>query len=210
VLARWTYLTALVLIAGTTLASGMMHGYLDGRWTAGVDMEAVAAKLPALPEQAGPWVRVSDMELDPAAEKLLRCDGYLNREYWNPDTGDRVTVAVLLGPRGPIAVHTPEICYSSAGTVALGDRVARTIHSDGETDQLWNVQFGRPEDAVPALDVWYAWSDGGPWQASKYPRFWLTDRLYKIQLAGRAAIGSSSSPGEDFLTHFLPLVRQVL
>lgn len=208
---NWTYPATLAIILSLTVASGLVHGYLDGRWAAGSSAEATAQMLPQLPEQVGPWVRVSDHELDRSAQKLLQCYGYLNRQYWNPATGERVTVAVLFGPRGPIAVHTPEICYSSAGTVPVGDRVAESIESGGETDQLWHLQLAQSSDPAPILDVWYGWSDGGPWQAGKYPRVWLTDRLFKIQLAGPAsAAGGGELPCRDFLHHFLPAVREVL
>src|SRR5690606_36914398 len=133
------------------------------------------ALLPQLPEQVGPWVRVGDHELPASAQKQLRCYGYLNREYWNPNTGDRVSVALLFGPRGPIAVHTPEICYSSAGTQPIGTRVVETVDADGETGEFWHIQFSRGDEPLPHLDVWYAWSDGGPWYAGEYPRLWLTD-----------------------------------
>ena len=203
----WTYSIALATVLSLTLTSGLVHGYLDARWTTGPDIDAIAAQLPALPEQVGPWVRVSDQELDPAAQRLLRCYGYLIREYWKPETGERVSVAVLLGPRGPIAVHTPEICYSSAGMQPVGERVAETIQSGGQEDQLWHLQLSRAEATTLNLDVWYAWSDGGPWVAGEYPRFWLTDRLYKIQLAGLPVADGLQPPCRDFLTHFLPVVR---
>lgn len=198
---------ALAIALLLTLSSGLVHGYLDARWTGGEDLQAAAAKVVNLPEQVGPWVRVGDQKLPEAAESVLRCYGYLNREYWNPDSGDRVHVAVLFGPRGPIAVHTPEICYSSLGTEPIGSRIAETIASGGEEDELWHVQFARSGERDAFLDVWYGWSDGGAWYAGEYPRFWMTDRLYKIQLASSAVGGEGSSPCRDFLEHFLPVVR---
>lgn len=206
----WLYSAALAAIASLTVSSGLLHGYLDGRWGVQPDVRASAAKLPLLPEQCGPWVQVSDGELDPSAQELLRCDGYLLREYWRPETGDRVKVAVLLGPRGPIAVHTPEVCYSSQGTEPVGERVSETIESEGGKDQLWHVQFSSHGSPSPTLDVWYAWSDGGPWQASEHPRFWLAHHLYKIQLAGSPAAEGEESPCRDFLTFFLPVVRAAI
>lgn len=201
---------ALATVLALTMTSGLVHGYLDARWTTGPDIDVIAAKLPNLPEQVGPWLRVNDHELTPSAQKLLRCYGYLNREYWNPQTGARVNVAVLFGPRGPIAVHTPEICYSSAGTQPIGNRKVELIRADGQEDQLWHIQFGYGDEPNASLDVWYGWSDGGPWQAGEYPRFWLTDRLYKIQLAGSPAADGAALPCRDFLTHFLPVVRKAM
>jgi len=201
---------AFAAILTLTVTSGIVHGYLDARWTTGLDVDLAASKLNDLPEQIGPWVLVSDHELAQSAQKQLQCYGYLNREYWKPASGDRVSVAVLFGPRGPIAVHTPEICYSSAGSTPIGTRVAETLEANGETAELWHIQFGRDTEPRPHLDVWYAWSDGGPWQAGEYPRFWLTDRLYKIQLAGVPGADGNELPCRDFLTHFLPAVREAI
>lgn len=210
VLPNWTYSAALATVLSMTVMSGLVHGYLDARWTTERDVQESAANLLQLPEKVGPWVLASDLELPSAAQRVLRCYGYLNREYWNPDTGQRVVVAVLFGPRGPIAVHTPEICYSSAGTQPIGNRVAETIETDGQSDQLWRIQLGRGDDPSPVLDVWYAWSEGGPWYAGEYPRLWMTDRLYKIQLAGAPSVNGSAPPCRDFLTHFLPIVRKAI
>ncbi len=77
-----------------------------------------------------------------------------------------------------------------------------------ETDQhLWKVQFRRKETGKTHLEVWYAWSDGGPWVAAKNPRVWMTDRLYKIQVAGPAPEAKQASEVEAFLKVFLPELR---
>jgi hypothetical protein len=210
VLRNWTYLAAIATLLVITVLSGLVHGYLDGRWAAGPDLAAAAARLPELPEKVGPWVLVSDQELPANAARILQCYGSVVREYWNPATGDRVNVALLFGPRGPIAVHTPEICYSSAGTTLLGDRVAQSLDIDGQSEKFWSVQFAHDGDPKPSLEVWYAWSDGGPWQAADQPRFWLTDRLYKIQLAGKPSADGTQSSLQDFLAHFLLSVREAI
>lgn len=207
---KWAFSMAIAMIATLTISSGLLHGYLDNRWEVGPDLQAIGRRLPALPEQCGPWTSVSDQELDPSAQELLRCEGYLVRDYWKPETGERVSVAVLFGPRGPIAVHTPEVCYRSAGTEPIGERTAETINTEGVEDELWHIQFGRPNSPDPTLDVWYAWSDGGPWQASEHPRFWLAHHLYKIQLAGSPAAEGGELPCRDFLTSFLPVVRAAI
>lgn len=209
-LAKLSFLVALCLIASATGLSGIMHGFLDGRWGKPEKHVTTAARLNTLPQEVGPWSQVVERELNETAQKLLRCDGYLIREYWNASTGERVQVAVLMGPRGPIAVHTPEICYSSEGTKVLRDRTMRTVRAGDETARFWSLQLGLEGDSTPSLDVWYAWSDGGDWEAAEYPRFWLTDRLYKIQIAGEPAVGDGKSSAEDFLILFLPVLRRLI
>jgi hypothetical protein len=210
VLRKSSYLAGIATLLVITVLSGLVHGVLDGRWAVGSDPAVAAARLPELPEKVGPWTLVGEQDLSPAAARVLQCYGYQVREYWNPVTGDRVNVAILFGPRGPIAVHTPEICYSSIGTTLLGDRVVKSLEIDGQSEQFWSVQFANDGDPAAAIEVWYGWSDGGPWLAAEQPRFWLTDRLYKIQIAGKAGVAGAPPALEDFMAHFLLSVREAI
>ena len=94
-------------------------------------------------------MRVTDDELQDTAQRTLQCYGSLLQEYLKPSTGDRVKVFVVYGPRGPIAVHTPEVCYSSAGTEPTGNRVATTLLIDGQAQALWKVKFRKPRTNAP-------------------------------------------------------------
>ncbi len=199
-------IAATAILISLTLFAGVVHGYLDGRWTANKDLRAVGGQLDELPTEVGDWRLKEESELDEGAANLLRCYGSWVRIYENEKTGAVINVAALFGPRGPIAVHTPEICYSSVGTRQVGERKAERFASAGESDSLWSVQFATEPDPDPSLDVWYGWSDGGPWEARAQPRFWLTESLYKIQVAG--PVGEDGSrPVEEFLKVFLPLTH---
>ncbi|QEG42471.1 exosortase-associated EpsI family protein [Roseimaritima ulvae] len=200
---------AIVAIISLTLLSGVAHGYLDGRWAAKTDLQAVGQRLSELPEQCGDWVLLEQQELDPGAATLLRCYGSEVRVYQHQETEVVVNVALLFGPRGPIAVHTPEICYSSSGTKQFGETQAHTLDTAGSPHTLWQARFTQDQQPEPTLDVWYAWSDGGPMQAAQYPRVWLTENLYKIQVAG--PVGNQAfQPCRNFLTAFLPYVEGVV
>ncbi|TWU55693.1 exosortase-associated EpsI family protein [Rubripirellula reticaptiva] len=200
--AFWT-LIALVAL------SCVVHGYLDGRWTVNANLNDQGKLLSEIPEQIGDWKLTGTKQLDPKAEQLLRCFGSVVREYTKEGTSEVVNVAIMFGPRGPIAVHTPEVCYSSVGTEIARDRKVESLDVEGQDNSLWSVQFADAVDALPSLDVWYAWSDGGPWEAREQPRFWLTETLYKIQVAGPVGeIGQR--PVEDFLTAFLPVAGKAV
>lgn len=202
-------IAATAVLISLTLFAGVVHGYLDGRWTANRDLHAVGSKLEDLPEQLGDWRLTERSELDANAAKLLRCYGSAVRIYENEKTGAMVNVALLFGPRGPIAVHTPEICYSSVGTKQVGDRKAERITAGGVNDALWSVQFAVNPNPSPTLEVWYGWSDGGAWEARDQPRFWLTDNLYKVQIAG--PVGSEADrPVKDFLKALLPQIHPLM
>ena len=192
------------------IGGGVAHGYLDGRWTSVDAAQAKAEALQNLPLKAGDWDLLTDSELEGSAKRILQCYGSLVRTYVNKTTGAEVSVFVVCGPRGPIAVHTPEVCYSSSGTEPAGDRVVSPVLINGESQSLWTVKFRKPRSSDPPhLEVWYGWSDGGPWKAASVPRVWLTDSLYKIQASGPPAkTGEKESPVEDFLRAFLPSLQK--
>ncbi len=208
---RWRTPFAIVIVM--TLLSAVAHGYMDGRWAKPTDLTAQGQRLTQLPERCGPWVLLKTMELQENAARVLRCYGSTVRAYQNEQTKDVVNVAVLFGPRGPIAVHTPEICYSSVGTAQLGERVTRSLDVAGQSQRLWSVRFAEKgldgNVGEPSFEVWYAWSDGGAWMAAEKPRFWMTPNLYKVQVAG--PVGQKGTPPcEDFLKEFLPQLAPLL
>lgn len=198
-----------VVIVGL-LVSGVAHGYLDGRWAFNRDLEAFGNGLDELPERVGTWSLARRDELAANAQRILRCHGSLVREYVDDASGRRVSVAVLFGPRGPIAVHTPEICYSSVGTKVAGPTEAVTLEDVPGRASFWKTEFIQTPETEPSFEVWYGWSDGGDWVAAKNPRFWMTDQLFKIQLAGPVSGDDSGSAIRDFLNAFLPELNQYL
>lgn len=209
--ARWRLPFAIVV--AMTLLSAVVHGYSDGRWTQPTDRMVQGERLAQLPERCGPWVLMKTMELQEDAARVLRCYGSTIRAYRHEQTAEIVNVAVLFGPRGPIAVHTPEICYSSVGTAPRGDRVSHSLPVAGQPQGLWSVRFAKQDSdgslGEAAFEVWYAWSDGGAWVAAEKPRFWLTPNLYKLQVAGPVG-HNGTSPCEDFLKGFLPQLSPLL
>lgn len=203
---RSNYRIPLAVILGLTLLSGIVHGVLDGRWSHPRNLIAVGSLLDDVPERAGNWILVDDRSLQPKVAEMLRCYGSLVRVYENEQSGARVNVAVMYGPRGPIAVHTPEVCYSSVGTKQAGATRRETIAVESERHAFWEVQFRQDNAPDPNLDVWYAWSDGGNWEDSDYPRIWLTENLYKIQVAG--PVGQDGQrPVAEFLEAFIPALQ---
>ncbi len=62
----------------------------------------------------------------------------------------------------------------------------------------------------PELEAYYAWSDGGPWQAAEYPRVWLTSRLYKLQLACQPTKAGEVPDAIQFMQQLLPKLQPLL
>jgi hypothetical protein len=199
----------LASVIAAVVFSGIAHGYLDGRWSVDSDRLEQGAKIEQLPNRCGTWAMVEQSELDASAARVLRCFGSTVREYVNESTGDRVNVAVLFGPRGPTSVHIPEVCMDSVGTDPVGERSEESIVIGDQRHTFWSSNFSRDGSPEASDNVWYAWSDGAEWIAGKYPRFWLTETLYKIQVAGPAMPGEVASPCREFLTAFLPQLETI-
>lgn len=204
---RWFF--GVTAAAALVCLGGVLHGYYSNRWGVPVNVQKIGESLSMAPLEFGDWVAEGDKDLSEAVSSLLECKGSLNRVYVNRTTGEVVSVAILFGPKGPIAVHTPEICYSSREVRATGGRKAVENQFDGLPNHLWSLMFESNNIEKSKLSVRYAWSDGGEWVAAEAPRFWRTDYLYKLQTA--APIGASGKdPTDDFLRAFLPELRKHL
>ena len=203
-----------VLVAGLTLASGVIQGHMSRRWGTSPNLVEAGTTLANVPAEFTVWRLRSSHRLDPDVEAVLECSGYVVREYQNEATGQSVTVAVLLGPSGPISVHEPEICYSGVNYTALErPRRLSVAATQGKEWQFWRQEFRHNSLGGGRLSVYYAWNAGDGWSASENPRFEFADRpyLYKIQLATEAsAEGEANDAGPSFLQDFLPLVENCL
>ena len=203
------YVMTTVVVA-LTLLSGMLHGWHINRWDTSDELLHAGAHVASLPACIGPWEVIAEEELAANTAKVLQCAGYAFRTYQNAKTGQEVTLAILAGPPGPIAVHTPEICYSARNfTQQAGPtEVYPRPRPEGDSDSFWKIVF-RPQELTPTrLHVYYAWNDGTGWSADENPRLRHGGKpyLYKIQLASTEPLISrrnAKDSCEDFLYHLL-------
>ena len=194
----WIALTLGILVA---LSSGAAWGFYAQRWGPSELLLVTAEHLKSFPIELGAWQVQTEEPIDPATIEMLNCSGYINRSYVNRETGETVRMAIFAGPPGPIAVHTPEICYSSRDYAQEGKREAVPL-KDPQLGKhsVWKVAFQANGPFADKLVVAYAWSDGGYWNASEAPRFQYagTPALMKIQIAGLAA-SEAGSPTIEFM-----------
>ncbi len=194
-----------VLAVVITLVGGALHGRNSNRWGPPADRVAASAHLATMPKQIGRWKLVDELTIDEPSLTMLECAGYLHRRYTHQDTGQSINVAILVGPPGPIAVHTPEICFSSRAYEIQGQRKAVAMRGGGDKENsYWCTDFQSKNPFSDALRVYYGWSPGGQWKASTSPRYEYAGAplLYKIQLAvpmTREMMDSDSDPGRQFL-----------
>ena len=181
-----------------TCSTGYIYGRLSQRWGTPVDLLAAADQLRTLPKSIGDWQMLEELPIAENVLQALECPGYANRRYVNQKTGDTVSIAIMIGPPGPIAVHTPEVCYSSRAYGIEDPRTEAAFPTEANggdpprTQSLWKVTFRDNRMAIDQLRVYYAWatgkngSTGGAWRAASRPRYEFAGEpvLYKLQLAG--------------------------
>ena len=136
------FLPGIVLVAALTTLSGVLQGRMHNRWGPSADVLSVANKLAEIPSQFGDWRLQSSEELGETAANMLECAGYIIRNYENQATGDVVSVTVLLGPPGPISVHTPEVCFGSRNYTSCSKRQRAAIcRADGRDDEFCALDY---------------------------------------------------------------------
>jgi Protein of unknown function (DUF3485) len=207
-------LVGAAILVALTIAVGYVHGRLTNRWGLRPDVQNAGKRLRQTPLDIGDWRAPGDTELDPQVQQILQTSGSLNRVYENKRTGDRVSIAVLLGPAGPIAVHTPEVCYSSQNFQVQDDRKSLTLASVEEhKDELWELGLQAKDVSASNLRVLYGWTNNRFWNASENPRFLYggSPFLYKLQLAGPPSLeGQKRDICKEFLGEFLPVLRKYM
>src|SRR5947209_8322930 len=91
------------------IAAGLVHGLWTDRWAQAVETKDAAERLPMLPLDLGDW-KGADLEVK-SGQAGPGVAGCLQRRYFNAHRGVTVVVALVCGRPGPVATHTPEVCY---------------------------------------------------------------------------------------------------
>ncbi|MEO2048788.1 MAG: exosortase-associated EpsI family protein [Pirellulales bacterium] len=193
----------ILLTAGLllTASTGYVYGHLSQRWGPSADLTASASHLQTMPQQIGDWQMLEELGMEDEVAAMLESAGDVTRRYVNQITGGHITVFVVIGPPGPIAVHTPEICYSSREYEIQDKHTKATFSSTGaESHTLWHSNFRSKRMAKSILSVYYAWSTGDTWLASESPRYQYGGEplLYKLQIAGFLDT-TGTDPSQQFL-----------
>ncbi len=200
-------ITALTVLAG----SALVHGYWTDRWRKSPEREAAPAKLQQVPMTIGDW-EGEPLELGQREFARAGIDGYIMRNYKNRLSGAEVSILLVCGRPGPVAAHTPEICYGGAGYELTADPIAYPIRSD----HCWTALFRKQDAPVHEyLRIVWSWTAGETWLASSNPRleFAADPVLYKIYVVRKVtSLGESitSDPCIDFLRQLMPEMMKVL
>jgi hypothetical protein len=212
--------TAVLLL----LAYGLADGYWTDRWSLSRELAEAPARLAAVPLRVGDW-EGEESELDPRQARQGEIKGSILRRYTNRATGEALSVLLVCGRPGPIAVHSPEVCLGGAGFELQREEERRGVSGPGLSgeDSFWEGRFHKPAEAVPeVIDVDWSWNAGAGWKAVKNPRLFFARQrvLYKLYVTravarpdaapGAGAAGEARGPSREFLTVFLPEVDRAL
>jgi len=203
----------LPILAGFAVVtvSAIDYGRQTGRWHQEDNLSAIKARLEQLPSELGDW-RSQSATLDARQMEVARIDGYLLRNYVNRKTGDELQMLLVCGQPGPIAAHTPDVCYAGAGYIQKGKLEKKKV--DGNEFVVGNFAKGPP--LPDPLCIWWAWSADGHWMAPDYPRLAFgrnTSALCKLYVVRRITPGHEAAvedSTEDFLRVMLPELKHCL
>src|SRR5262249_9904132 len=202
----------LALAAGVIAADGYLGHDWGGRSQR--DLELAADRVARTPLTVGDWEGEA-LEIDAPTIQLAGFNGYASRRYQNHRTGVVVQVLLACGRPGPLAVHTPEVCYSGGGFTLTGDPARFTPDgADGTT--FFKGLFARKDPPAPEkLCVLWAWNKNGAWTVADNPRwaFAGTPVLYKLNVTQEFYPRDEATDGTacvESLREFLPKLEPIV
>jgi hypothetical protein len=204
-----------LIILTLTIGSGIYQGRLLNRWGTPADLTLAAKSLDRLPLKFGNFTHVSDGEpLSDAVCDELGLVGHLNRTYVNDETGEQMTLLLMVGQPGRLVRHPPHICYTSRG----GQQVGRTsvisgLGDDGSSEfKVLKISSSGIEES--SFSVAYSHTLNGRWSTPDFPRidFGGFPYLYKVQVLSNAGseMGESSTELRGFIDEFINAFEESL
>ena len=192
--------------------SGLVHGLWTDRWGRPAALEDALARVERVPLSFGPW-QGRPLDSDQDSFERTGAQAYWVRQYTNAHTKRSVSVILMCGRAGRMAVHTPQVCYSGAGFDMLRPPAQYPVAFDGKQGRLWTARFAKPNTPGSELRLCWAWNARGVWEAPSSPRWSFRGEpfLYKLYVIEEGAAYSSNAAAQaDVLADFLPHLFVVL
>jgi hypothetical protein len=200
----------------SVLGFGVLHGLWTDRWKLSNEPERSAARVQDVSLTLGEWEGRSE-GLDERTLTVAEIVGYINRQYVNRRTGDTIGVLLVCVRPGPIAVHTPDVCFRGLGY----DFSSAPDRYRLETEGVPVAEFNRAKmhkmnvAGAPPLRVYWTWSAMGTWNAPTHPRLSFARypalyKLYVLRQMPRADEPDADDPCLGFLKLLLPELQRAL
>src|SRR5262249_27541265 len=141
-----------------------------------------AARLAQVPEELGDWQgQALETVSQPAGVA-----GCLQRRYVHRTTGSTVTVFLVCGRPGPVAIHPPDACYRASGfQVGTPQKFQAAVDSLSAPAEFRVAQMLKTKASDQTqLRIFWSWSATGAWLVPEDPRlpFARYPALFKIYL----------------------------
>jgi hypothetical protein len=205
-------ITVLAVVA--VMVTGLVHGIWTGRWEITDEPGASVALLPDVSMVLGDW---QGETLDAESRQLGDASGCLLRRYTNNLAGSSVTVFLLCGRPGPVAIHPPDSCYAAGGFEIATPSLFKAPTGSSATDAEFRVARMRKKRAgeQTQLRVFWSWNDGKGWRVPSNPRvsFAGTPVLFKLYLVRELPDYEEpldGDPSVDLMRHLLPELEKTL
>jgi hypothetical protein len=221
-MSRTAYYSSILLALLATFAAESVFGRFALEPREKERFALASRRVTSLPREFGPWKTEHEAKLSGGAVQMLQCAGYVNRTYVHQVTGERVSLAIIVGPSGPLVVHTPDICYSSRQYEITAVPTSQSIggvdpDSSLNSQNLFHMSLRAKSVWGEKRQVYFGWSplEGG-WQAPPNPRLALVGQpyLYKLHLSaiddGAPASSEGTSTCQRFLDVALPELNRWL
>jgi hypothetical protein len=213
-----SFVIAFAVIIGT----GVLHGYRTNRWSVDTILIEAAARLDDVPSTIGDWVG-TDQEIGPNALKHSEATRIFSRYYTNQKTGERISTLIVCGRPGPVAVHTPDVCFQGQGIHMLAEPTRADVEigdnpENKQKSEFMTADFQSTKDVVPRRDrVYWSWNTERQWMAPENPRasFMMYPKLYKLYLVRSVPVDqdgvdqNEKDPSIAFADMFLPVLDKV-
>lgn len=194
-----TALTAIV-------AAGVVYGQWTDRWGLSEAVATAATQIDRVPLKVGDW------QAEPQESKSrgdLGVARQVDLHYQNTKTGDTISIALMCGRRGPISVHTPDVCYAASGF-----KVGKPSVIEVAGGKFYVADAVRTQAANKStIRIFWSWRAGDQWATADNPRmaFWKEKVLFKFYVIRDlpAPISVEQDSCVEFLKAFLPEMERV-
>ncbi len=196
------------------VASGVAHGVQTYRWRPPAGFDRIQESLTAIPSTIGGWTaRENPFEQGDLERAGIRSS--VSRVYQQTRTGKSVTVLLVAGLPGPIAVHTPDVCFRGLGYVPLAAPEPVTLPGGDTDSRFWRMECQNLSGPTPRrLMVYWAWNGGDGWEApdpsAARARYALRPALYKLYFVTDVTAGKKSDSVPEFAPLWLPEAARAL
>lgn len=212
-----TRVVLIVIATALLLLDGVVYGRWTDRWGGAEPVEDAVRRLNDIPLRIAHW---QGKPLSDATEQTRRagCAGFWVRRYERSNDGAVVDVMLACGRPGPLAVHTPDVCYVGSGYTQSEPAVQYNAepNSNGAPASFWKTRFSKPDALVPVnLRLLWAWHSGAGWRAARNPRveFAGAPVLYKLYVI-REIDGRDDQRDDrvsrEFLSAFMPVFEAAI